>query len=48
MAEGSRKLQRKAKVGALREKKTAILVIRYEQILCLSKQKKGLFRTQSL
>ena len=49
MAEGSRKLQRKAKVGLLREEKTAISIIRHEQILCLNKQtKKGLFRTQAL
>lgn len=38
MAEGSRKLQRKAKVGVLREEKTAISIIRHEQILCLNKQ----------
>ena len=49
MAEGSRKLQRKAKVGVLREEKTAISIIRHEQILCLNKEtKKGLFRTQAL
>lgn len=39
MAEGSRKLQRKAKVGVLREEKTAISVISYEQILCLNKKR---------
>lgn len=44
MAEGSRKLQRKTKVGALREEKMAISVIRYEQILCLNKQKKRIIQ----
>ena len=44
MAEGSRELQRKAKVGALREEKMAISVIRYEQILCLNKQKKRIIQ----
>lgn len=44
MAEGSRELQRKAKVVALREEKMAISVIRYEQILCLNKQKKRIIQ----